>query len=443
MRGRVSSIWVKVLLATALTAAMTLAGVTGAGASGAFDLTTKSGINSYLISKGVDPASVVWQQSLRNYAGPSCPGIGWNCVGTKAPVVQFALPGGTNVFSCPGVQCFVIQSSPSSSQNSAQCKRTGQDESQTCDVTQNNTKSTNNANIEQTIAESGGCDQTATESASVSQTNGSGANHSRIQQRITQTSKTSGNCDLGTQSQEARQGAKVDQSTTTGDNFSDINQSQKQTESSSGGTSVTQLQNTGAGTTEPCSSLNANNLKNECADVTQTSNTGDQDSTLNQAISQDETASNSGAAIPLTQMQGTLDGGQGGNKIQNSSGVSTGHASQPITQHLSATGAFSPVVRSFDTGDPRCCWMQTGNANDQAFIDQDIEQLSNEQMMPFIPHATENAVIEADCDTTGNCTAKQSWTTDFDSDSTTTSGTSVHNTIFCGGSGGEGFCGED
>src|SRR5438093_6065282 len=109
MPGRVHNVWVKTFLATAVTAAMTLGGGTGAGASETVDLTTKAGINSYLTSIGVDPASAVWQQSLLNYAGPSCPGAGWNCVGTDAPVVQIALPGGSNLFSCGGADCLVIQ----------------------------------------------------------------------------------------------------------------------------------------------------------------------------------------------------------------------------------------------------------------------------------------------------------------------------------------------
>ena len=97
MRRR-RNVWTSVLVTAMVTAAMTLVGGTGAGASGTIDLTTKTGINNYLTSIDVDPASAVWQQSLLNYAGPSCPGVGWNCVGTKAPVVQLALPGGTNLF---------------------------------------------------------------------------------------------------------------------------------------------------------------------------------------------------------------------------------------------------------------------------------------------------------------------------------------------------------
>src|SRR5919201_2019953 len=144
-RGR--NLLLTVFCAATLTGAMTLVGGAQAGASGIIDLSTPAAIKQYLISIGVNPATAVWQQSLKNYAGPSCPGSGWNCVGTKAPVVQLAPPGGTNIFDCRGKKCLVVQSTPRSGQNSADCKRTGQDTSQSCSITQNNTKSTNSANI--------------------------------------------------------------------------------------------------------------------------------------------------------------------------------------------------------------------------------------------------------------------------------------------------------
>jgi hypothetical protein len=354
-------------------------------------------------------------------------------------VVQFARPGGTNLFSCPRAKCLVIQTSASSSQNSADCKRTGQDVSQSCLITQGNTKSTNSANIEQSIVESGGCLQTASQAATINQENEKGANHARIHQKVTQSSKSSGNC--GTQDQEAHQGATVDQTTTTGDNLSDIDQSQKQTETTSGGTSTTQDQNSGLQTDQTCDQPNeaSDQAKNQCANVTQNSNDlpllpvgGAQDSTLTQGITESATASNAGN---LTQVQGLPTGGQIGTKDQHSTGVSTSHADQTVSQQETATGSFVPILRTMETGDPRCCQIQESNPNDQAFITQNTHQSSSP------PTAEQGASLVGDCDTTGLCNLSQSATTDYASDTNTDSGMVLHETIVCEGSDGEGFCG--
>src|SRR4029450_2767982 len=45
-------------------------------------LSTQAAAAKYLRSLGIDPAGVVVQRGSKNYAGPSCPGAGWNC--TKA-----------------------------------------------------------------------------------------------------------------------------------------------------------------------------------------------------------------------------------------------------------------------------------------------------------------------------------------------------------------------
>jgi hypothetical protein len=440
MRRR-RNVWTTVFVTAMVAGAMTLAGGPQAGASGTIDLTTKTGISNYLTSIGVNPASAVWQQSLLNYAGPSCPGVGWNCVGTNAPVVQLALPGGTNLFSCSGVKCLVIQTSPSSSQNSAECKRTGQDVTQSCAIVQVNSRSTNNANIEQTIVEAQGCDQTANEAASIDQTNGSGANHARIQQRITQSSKSSGNCG-GTQDQEAHQGATVDQKADSGDNTSNIDQSQKQTETASGGSSITQNQNATTGIDfvscdQPGET--SDQVKNECAELNQNAppfvGTGKNDSTLNQRISEQATASNTG---DLTQVQGTFPGGESGDKGQHSSGVSTSHADQSMAQQVSHTNVTGTVIRSQNTGDPRCCQIQESNPNDQAFITQTTVQSSSPS------GATQDAFLEGDCVSSGDCEVRQSATLDHASDTNSCSGPSCEFVILsCGSSDGEGGCGED
>src|SRR4051812_31896533 len=77
---------------------------------------------------GADPATVVKQVGLLNYAGPNCPGIGWNCT-TATNVVQVASAGGQNRFECAPADalltdedtniCVIDQSGDS---NKARCK---------------------------------------------------------------------------------------------------------------------------------------------------------------------------------------------------------------------------------------------------------------------------------------------------------------------------------
>src|SRR5688572_1468243 len=86
--------------ALTLTTALTIVAASAAHADHRPDLSSPAAIESYLESIGVDPSEAVWQQGLRNYAGPSCPGVGWTCVAADAPIVQIALSGGANVFEC-------------------------------------------------------------------------------------------------------------------------------------------------------------------------------------------------------------------------------------------------------------------------------------------------------------------------------------------------------
>src|SRR5438477_362218 len=81
------------------------------------DLSTDQAVVSYLTSLGIDPTGVVIQRGALNYAGPSCPGTGWNCT-TATKVVQLAGSGGSNTYECtgtsppgpgPGQACMIMQ----------------------------------------------------------------------------------------------------------------------------------------------------------------------------------------------------------------------------------------------------------------------------------------------------------------------------------------------
>jgi hypothetical protein len=62
-------------------------------------LTTHAAAAAYLRSLGLDPASVVVQRGEKNYAGPQCPGAGWNCTSAKQ-VLQVSTAAGLNSFTC-------------------------------------------------------------------------------------------------------------------------------------------------------------------------------------------------------------------------------------------------------------------------------------------------------------------------------------------------------
>ncbi len=120
------------ILMAALAAALVLVAGAGAGSQPpkALDLTSPSAVDSYLLSIGVDPATVVRQVGRRNYAGPNCPGARWNCT-TSTRVVQVSLPGGVNKFVCEGQDpqnpgtnpdtntCVIVQGGPD---NNALCQ---------------------------------------------------------------------------------------------------------------------------------------------------------------------------------------------------------------------------------------------------------------------------------------------------------------------------------
>ena len=59
------------------------------GTTQAADLSTNEGVAAYLRSKGMSAKGFVVQRGQLNYAGPKCPGRGWNCT-KKTKVVQIS-----------------------------------------------------------------------------------------------------------------------------------------------------------------------------------------------------------------------------------------------------------------------------------------------------------------------------------------------------------------
>jgi hypothetical protein len=339
------------------------------------DLSSPAAIVKYLQSIGVDPATVTWQQGLLNYAGPSCPGVGWNCT-TSTRVVQITTAGGENRTECkgkpadsttvtPGDQtCLVVQEAPLKGANHAKCDEKS-DEAfvvQVCTIMQDNPGGSNHADVHQENHAKEEALQDATQTADVMQTGDD--NHSEIHQDVHQ-SLTGGD----PQQQDAHQFAFVDQTAPGSSNFSHVHQTQDQNESGAAGT---QLQNTEPAPSE-CGSRKPD--PNQCAIVTQRGNAPESaknDSHLHQKIGERQSTT----AFTGSQQQGLATGGQGG-EIHQENPVGLGknhdHAHQDLRQRQSAPPG-SLVTQSQQT-DPSCCgFSQVGGDENREDIHQSTTQ---------------------------------------------------------------------
>jgi hypothetical protein len=188
----------------ALCAVAVLTGSVGAGAARtptkhAINLSTNAAVKQYLRSLGISPRGVVIQRGARNYAGPQCPGKGWNCTRSQR-VVQIATP--TRVRASAGTRSFLAKPPPPT--NVMKCsKKTGS--SQSCLVMQSAPAGTNNlAQVDETIVQSGQS-LNASQDAQITQTSVDGSNTVQLDLSITQTATTTA--------------ASVSQSVTSAQNF--------------------------------------------------------------------------------------------------------------------------------------------------------------------------------------------------------------------------------
>jgi hypothetical protein len=197
-RGRVVALIGFVAAAISLIGAGAGAGA-GSSTSGAASLerqlATAQGAARYLRTLGIDPRGVVVQRGLRNYAGRSCPGAGWNCTSARR-VLQVAAAGGTNSSTCSRVgsgtgvtsqSCVIVQTG-THGKNSATCHQqaTGAGASlvQECTIRQTSTSGVNEANVTQRSTQGPSCSpapgttqqqaQSATQRATVVQASASG-----------------------------------------------------------------------------------------------------------------------------------------------------------------------------------------------------------------------------------------------------------------------------
>jgi hypothetical protein len=345
------------------------------------DLSTAAAIDSYLVSKGIDPATVVKQSGRKNYAGAACPGAGWTCTASTR-VVQVAPAGGKNVADCVGGgSCVVLQiaaagPSSSSANNVAHCKKrdTGDDQAQSCDdIDQLGPR--NHAFVDERITSTGGPEQDATQTAHVKQ---EGVfNASDIHQDVRQSTSAPGD-----QKQDVHQRADVEQSVSAnGENFSHVHQAHDQNES---GVALTQSQNTEVNPLLDCADDKVPN-PNQCVNVSQVADGGKNASHLHQMIGERQTSTSA-----TTQTQGRNDGGQEGDVHQQNplpSGENIDFPHQDIRQWQSSATGIHPI--QIQATDPGCCGVgtQIGGTKNIEFIHQATTQSSTE------PNASQSATL--------------------------------------------------
>ncbi len=337
--------------------AMALAGATSAAGPGGARSAASSTPGGHLKAAG---AAFVKQLGARNYAGPNCPGAGWNCT-TSTRVFQATSSGGQNVAECVGTGsmeppgpgspenavCLFVHNGSS---NVAKCnqKSSFAPTVQSCTITQ--TGASNTATVSQYISQTTGADQDATQTAVVkqgSETQRSSAyNVVKVTQSVSQGTKTS---DVD-QTQDAYQKATVEQwAGGSGYNLSDVNQSELQ--KAYGGSS--QKQNAAAANTADCFLNHSPDNPNTCADVMQDAEGGTNTNTLNQSLDQDANTSALGD-VPLgaVQIQGSSEGGLEGHVHQASdTGSSSNKGKQDKRQK--ANGPSSASQTQYDP--VSCC----------------------------------------------------------------------------------------
>jgi hypothetical protein len=377
------------------------------------DLSSMVKIKSYLRSIGVDPRAVVIQRGKKNYAGPHCPGKGWTCTSqTQRRLLQV---GSTNTADCttmrtsanPGVQ--------------------------ECSVMQNGVR--NFVRFEQVIDQSTAMDavQTGTQTVRVTQIAGPGPggppkNELHVYQRIKQT-----NSSTPSQTQDAYQFVvpfaesdfNVQTASGGGDNFYDVHQ---YIDDKASGAATTQSQNTNPPPPEILPAQCAGRTPsrpNQCLFGNQQTDSGNNESHLQQLIDEDAKTKASGA----TQTQGNEFGGSGGDIHQSvgggdfsltapvsstGTGSSQNHADQARRQNV-AGGEFQTQI---DPG--RCCGVsQTGGQKNREDINQDASQKSDENT------SDQHLTLIGECDTqNGDCLITHHARND-----------EAHTSVSCGGPG--------
>jgi hypothetical protein len=343
-------------LVGAIAAAIALVSASGA-ASGApsagrqVNVSTKAAVLKYLRSIHVNPKGIVIQRGSRNYAGPHCPGRGWNCT-TSRRVIQI----GTHASARAGRS--FLTAGPST--NVATCLRvTGS--SQSCVIVQTGGNNVSNKAIVSQLIGQAGQLLNGAQNAQVTQTSTNGSNTVQLDQVIGQLSVTLAKT--------------VNQSQTTSQNF------------------VISQSSTGGGAQTIKATQTSGQLESA-----QLATTGTQFAT------------------------GTLVG----DVTQSSTGLSTAKITQTHAPVLSAKG---PNVNQTVVDPMKCCAEQSGNTSDTLTINQNGIVKTTGDATPDI-----TSLFQAECMSSGNCTATQSSNTNGVQNTNTASGSTINETFTCTGS---------
>jgi hypothetical protein len=245
------------LLALAMFVLAGAGGAANAAGTARADLSTNSGVAAYLRSQGVDSKGFVVQRGRLNYAGPNCPGRGWNCT-RKTKVVQLSSSRhGENRHECgpngtltttngtmKTIRCVVVQNT-TSGKNRAKCELSARKHPNVvleCEITQANVSGDNVARIKERVSQKKGADQRARLTAVVTQTNGTGDNESDLKQTIDQKTDDLSLASAPNQNQEGRFSGRVTQTSEKGSNFSDLDQHLDQSGKARGSSTLVQRQ---------------------------------------------------------------------------------------------------------------------------------------------------------------------------------------------------------
>lgn len=416
------------------------------------DVSTRAAVIHYLRSIHVNPAGAVIQRGTHNYAGANCPGKRWNCTATDHTVVQVAPAGGRNSFSCSRASCAVIQFAPSAPvDNTAKCVKT-HGRNQKCSITQTNMSGGNNtAVVYEKVATGAGMTQKAVLTATITQRATSGSNTACVYQEtaLSHSKTVPGHINL---TQESHQSVTVTQDSTTGNNAAassafasgacdggnPITQNETMTATDSSHSTVTQKQNA------------ANKGANVAIDIAQNQGvangvaTGTNDANFLQNSTLTAIANSLNG--PISQTQGSVNGGLLGTINQDSSGGSTANTEQ---NEIQCEDAATAGLTSCDVADPDASeapasltqiqfgpirkglgdsTQTRGGAADFFTIDQASQQ-DNDQGSG----SSQTNVVEGDCSTDGDCELSQSVTVNGEETDNFASGDEVDASITCDG----------
>jgi uncharacterized repeat protein (TIGR01451 family) len=390
------------LLGTIAVLAMALAGASSAaGPNEARAVTPNSGRGELNLAG----AAVVKQIGARNYAGPNCPGVSWNCT-TATRVLQVSTAGGTNVGVCtdhpaPSGANQTCEITQSGSKNTARCTEQSSDVTATLSCSIDQTGAENYAFVAQTTNQSDGSTQTGQETATVKQRPAASipfvTNQLQLSQTVNQSVKIG-----SVQVQNAFQTATVEQTASgTGYNLSQVNQSQAQKAYAK---STTQSQNTSGGTDCTTDEFQPGpSQPNVCAEISQESVGGKNENHLRQSIADDMNSTG-----PATQTQGLEDeGGLKGHVHQKTeSARSVNEVNQSKTLKETAPKGSTLPQKQFDP--ISCCGFasQEGGSGNSETINQ------SSALSATGPNPTQkSSLIGTSRTPVGTCTITQSAST--------------------------------